>query len=199
MELLEGQTLKQRIGGHPMETDALLDLGIQIADALESAHAKGIISSRHQARQYFCDHTGTKPKYSILAWPKLAIKSQSRDCHRCYPGDGDSRWEFPHESGVHRGHGGLYVSPSRRGAKTLDTRTDLFSFGAVLYEMATGALPFRGDTSAVIFEAILNRGAGYAGAAKSGCAAASRGNHQQVAGKKTVICAIRVRRKSVLT
>src|SRR5437870_2456056 len=155
MELLEGQTLKQCIGKQALELDLLLNLGIQIADALEAAHAKGIIHRDINPANIFVT-TRNQAKVLDFGLAKHALK--------------------PHvvldqqtvDSAVTSGEGHLtspgstvgtiaYMSPEQARGKDLDARTDLFSFGAVLYEMATGALPFRGDTSAVIFEAILNR------------------------------------------
>jgi len=137
MELLEGVTLKNRIHGQPLELDQLLDLGIQMADALDAAHAKGII------------HRDIKPANIMIArggMVKLTDFSIAKDV------DVTRLTATNHAVGT-----AFYMSPEQARGKDLDRRTDLFSFGAVLYEMATGAIPFRGDTSAVIFDAILNR------------------------------------------
>jgi TolB-like protein/tetratricopeptide (TPR) repeat protein len=152
MELLEGETLRDRLGPGPLKVDALLDLGIQIADALEAAHARGILHRDIKPANIFVTRRG-EAKLLDFGLAKHATNGGGS-------GDTEAATQMQEEHLTSPGSAlgtVAYMSPEQARGEGLDARSDVFSCGAVLYEMATGRQPFAGNTTAVIFDSILNR------------------------------------------
>ena len=180
MELLEGESLNEKIRGNPLATDKIIDIGLQISDALEVAHGKGIVHRDLKPANIFLTSRG---QAKILDFGLAKLTHDRRAALETVGGDAPTMAPL-HLTAPGTAVGTIaYMSPEQARGEELDGRSDLFSFGAIFYEMATGKLPFEGNTSAVVFQGILDRNPRPASGTESVHSVQAARDHRQGAGE----------------
>ncbi len=196
MELLDGKSLNEKINGNPLALDQIIDIGIQISDALDVAHGKGIVHRDLKPANIFVTSRG---QAKVLDFGLAKLTYDRRTALETVGGDAPTIAPLQLTSPGTAVGTIAYMSPEQARGEELDARSDLFSFGAILYEMATGKLPFEGNTSAVVFQGILDRNPRPASELNPLDSSEAARDHRQGVGERSRISAIRAPPKSAAT